>query len=146
MEIVLEAAETGHLVLTSMNTLDTSKTVARIVGAFPPSEQRTVRTRLAKSFRYIISQRLIPRADGSGRVPVVEILRGTPQTRERLETGDRDGKTLLDCIKAAGADGMQHLDAEIEKLVRTGIIDADTALTYATSPSQLRQVLKDCRL
>ncbi|HKN33977.1 MAG TPA: PilT/PilU family type 4a pilus ATPase [Terriglobales bacterium] len=141
IDIVLDAAETGHLVLSSMNTLDASKTVERIVGSFSPAEQWSVRTRLAKSFRYIISQRLIPRADGAGRVPVVEILKANQQTRDCVENGEHEGHTLLSCIKSGRAEDMQHFDAEIEKLVRAGIVDLETALNYAINPSQLRQTL-----
>jgi twitching motility protein PilT len=139
VEIMLDAAETGHLVLSSMNTLDASKTVEKIVSSFSPAEQWAVRTRLAKSFRYIISQRLIPRADGSGRIPVVEILKVNQQTRDCVENGEHEGHTLLACIKSGSAEGMQYFDAEIEKVVRAGIVDLDTALNYATNPSQLRQ-------
>ncbi len=141
-EIVLDAAETGHLVISSMNTVDASKSVDRIVGAFTPAEQWGVRTRLAKTFRCIISQRLLPRIDGSGRVPVIEILKANAQTRECVEMGEQDGRTLLDCIKAGVAEGMQSFDCEIEKIVRAGIVDLDTALSYATNPSQLRQTLE----
>jgi twitching motility protein PilT len=141
IEIMLDAAETGHLVLSSMNTLDASKTVERIVGCFSPAEQWSVRTRLAKSFRYIISQRLIPRADGAGRVPVVEILKANPQTRDCVEGGEHEGHTLLASIKSGSAEGMQHFDAEIEKLVRAGLVDLETALAYAINPSQLRRTL-----
>jgi len=142
MEIVLDAAETGHLVLSSMNTLDTSKTVERVVGYFLPAEQWSARTRLAKSFRYVISQRLIPRANASGRVPVVEILKASTGTRECVETGEHDGRNLLDCIKAGGASGMQHFDGELEKLLHSGTIDLETALSYASHPQQLRQMLE----
>jgi twitching motility protein PilT len=141
MEIVLDAAETGHLVLSSMNTLDASKTVERVVGSFLPAEQWAARTRLAKSFRYIVSQRLIPRADGSGRIPVVEILKANAQTRECVETGENEGRRLIDCIKSRDA-GMQHFDGELEKLVRRGVIDLETALSYASHPQQLRQALE----
>ncbi len=141
IDIVMDAAETGHLVISSMNTVDASKTVDRIVAAFAPAEQWGVRTRLAKTFRWIISQRLIPRADGGGRVPAVEILKANGQTREFVEIGEQDRKTLLDCIKAGAAEGMQSFDQEIEKLVRRGIVEFDTALSYATNPSQLRQAL-----
>jgi len=77
IEIALEAAETGHLVLSTLHTIDASKTVERIIGAFPMAEQHTIRNRLAKSFRAIVSQRLVPRKDGSGRVAIVEILKST---------------------------------------------------------------------
>jgi twitching motility protein PilT len=142
IEILFDAAETGHLVLSSMNTLDASKTVERMVGCFSPAEQFSVRLRLAKSFRYIVSQRLIPRADGTGRIPIVEILKANQRTREWVENGEHDGETLLDCIKAGSAEGMQHFDAEIEKLLRSGMIDEETALNYAVNPLRLRQVLE----
>lgn len=142
MEIVLDAAETGHLVLSSMNTLDACKTVDRVVGSFLPAEQWSARLRLAKSFRYIVSQRLVPRVDGSGRIPVIEILKATAQTRECVETGEHAGRNLLDCMKAGGASGMQHFDGELEKLVRGGNIDLETALSYASQPQQLRQALE----
>ena len=90
MEIVLEAAETGHLVFSSLNTMDAAKTVERMVSCFTPAEQQAVRERFAKSFRYIICQRLVPRADGNGRVPVVEILKANARTRECVEKGERE--------------------------------------------------------
>lgn len=142
MEIVLDAAETGHLVISSMNTVDASKTIDRIVGAFFPAEQWGVRTRLAKTFRWIISQRLLPRADGSGRVPALEILKANPETRECIENSDQAGKSLLDCMKVGTADGMQCFDDEIEKLLRAGVVDLETAVSYATNPSHLRSAMK----
>ena len=81
-EIALEAAETGHLVLSTLHTIDASKTVDRIIGLFPKNEEGVIRTRLAQTFRYIISQRLIPRADERGRLAAVEILKATPRTRD----------------------------------------------------------------
>ena len=141
METVLEAAETGHLVLSSLNTVDAAKTVDRIVSAFAPTEQQSVRERLAKNFRYIISQRLIPRADRGGRVAAVEILKSNARTRECIEKGEQPGKTLLDAMKAADADGMQHFDTEIARLVRTGTVDLETGLAYASNPIVLGQEL-----
>lgn len=143
IEIALEAAETGHLVLSTLHTIDASKTVERIIGAFPMGEQHTIRNRLAKSFRAIVSQRLIPRKDGSGRVAIVEILKSTPRTREYVEKGEQDGKTLLEAMVDADTDGMQHFDGEIEKLVRAGVVDIGTGLAYATNPGNLQLVLTD---
>ena len=120
IEIALEAAETGHLVLSTLHTIDASKTVERIIGAFPMGEQHTIRNRLAKSFRAIVSQRLIPRKDGNGRVAIVEILKSTLRTREYVEKGEQDGKTLLEAMIDGDTDGMQHFDGEIEKLIRVG--------------------------
>jgi twitching motility protein PilT len=143
IEIAMEAAETGHLVLSTLHTIDASKTVERIVGAFPMAEQHTLRNRLAKSFRYIISQRLIPRKDGGGRVAAIEILKSTLRTREYVEKGEGDGKTLLDAMRVGGEDGMQHFDGEIERMVRAGIIDRETGLAYATNANNLQLELAD---
>jgi twitching motility protein PilT len=143
IEIALEAAETGHLVLSTLHTIDASKTVERMVGAFPMAEQHTIRNRLAKSFRFIVSQRLIPRKDGNGRVAIVEILKSTLRTREYLEKGEQDGKTLLEAMHDGDTEGMQHFDGEIEKLVRAGLVDIDTGLAYSTNPGNLRLTLAD---
>jgi twitching motility protein PilT len=141
MEIVLEAAENGHLILSSMNTVDSLKTVERIVGSFSAAEQQSVRERFAKTFRYIIAQRLIPRADGEERVAVVEILKSNSRTRDCIEQGERPGRTLLDCIKVGENEGMQHIDAEIAKLVRAGQVDPETALCFASNATVLSQEL-----
>ena len=141
IESVLEAAETGHLVLSSLNTMDAPKTVERIVSSFSPGEQQSVRERFAKSFRYIIGQRLLPKTDRSGRVPVTEILKANARTRECIEKGERDGKTLLDAMKAGASEGMQHLDSEIAQLVRERVIDLETGLFYASNPTVLGQEL-----
>jgi len=143
IEIAMEAAETGHLVMSTLHTIDASKTVERIVGVFPLAEQHAIRTRLAKSFRYMISQRLIPRKDGGGRVAAIEILKATLRTREYVEKGEAEGKTLLDAMRVGGAEGMQHFDGEIEKLVRAGTIDLETGLAYATNAGNLRLELSD---
>lgn len=141
LEILLEAAENGHLVLSSMNTVDASKTVERIVVTFPPAEQQSVRDRLAKTFRYIIVQRLVPRADGGGRTAVVEILKSNSRTRDCVEQGERPGRTLLDAIKASESEGMQHFDGEIAKLVRSGLVDLETGLCFASNATVLGQEL-----
>jgi len=119
IEIAMEAAETGHLVMSTLHTIDASKTVERIVGVFPLAEQHAIRNRLGKSFRYIVSQRLIPRKEG-GRVAAIEILKSTLRTREYVEKGEGEGKTLLDAMRVGQAEGMQHFDGEIEKLIRAG--------------------------
>jgi twitching motility protein PilT len=143
IEIAMEAAETGHLVLSTLHTIDAAKTVERIVGVFPMAEQHTLRNRLAKSFRYIISQRLIPRKDGTGRVAAIEILTSTLRTREYVEKGEGEGKTLLDAMRDGDQDGMQHFDGEIERLIREGILDLNTGLAYATNPGNLQLSLAD---
>jgi twitching motility protein PilT len=142
IEIALEAAETGHLVLSTLHTIDASKTVERVVGVFPMAEQHVIRNRLAKSFRYIISQRLIPSKDGK-RVAALEILKATLRTREYLEKGEHEGKTLLDAMRDGDTEGMHHCDGGIEKLIRAGAIEIDTGLAYATNPGNLRLQLAD---
>jgi twitching motility protein PilT len=141
IEIVLEAAETGHLVLSSLNTVDASKTVERIVSSFLPDEQQKIRERFAKSFRYIICQRLLPKTDRNGRVPVAEILKTNPRTRQCIEKGERDGKTVLDAMKAGAAEGMQHFDGEIAQLVRNRIVDLEVGLSFASNATLLGQEL-----
>jgi twitching motility protein PilT len=136
IEIAMTAAETGHLVFSTLHTIDASKTVERIVGSFDASDQAAIRTRLAGSFRYFISQRLIPR-QGGGRRAILEILRATMRTKEYLEKGDSEGRSLLDAMKDGELDGMQHFDGELEKLARAGEISKKTALLYATNPGNL---------
>jgi twitching motility protein PilT len=141
IEIVLEAAETGHLVLSSLNTMDAPKTVERIVTSFLPEEQHGVRQRFAKTFRYIVCQRLLPKTDRTSRVPVAEILKANARTRECIEKGERDGKTLLDAMKAGASEGMQHFDGEIAQLVRDRVIELEVGLSFASNPTVLGQEL-----
>jgi len=141
IEIVLEAAETGHLVLSSLNTMDAAKTLERVVNSFSPSEQQSVRERFAKSFRYIICQRLLSKSDRSGRIAAFEILKANTRTRECIEKGERENKSLLEAIKAGAAEGMQHFDGEIAQLVRDRMVDLETGLSYASNPGVLGQEL-----
>ena len=141
IEIVLEAAETGHLVFSSLNTMDSSKTVERIVSSFAPSEQQSIRERFAKAFRYIVCQRLLPKADRSGRVPAIEILKATARTRECIEKGEQENKTLLDAMKAGASEGMQYFDGEIAQLVRDRTVELEVGLSYASNPALLGQEL-----
>lgn len=142
IDIALSAAETGHLVFSTLHTIDASKTVERIVGAFDAADQHTIRTRLAASFRYFISQRLIPKKTG-GRMAVLEILKSTMRTREYMQSGDSEGKSLLDAMRDGELDGMQHFDGELEKLVRAGVLPLATAFAHATNPGNLRVQLAD---
>ncbi|MBL8184087.1 MAG: PilT/PilU family type 4a pilus ATPase [Blastocatellia bacterium] len=141
-EIALEAAETGHLVLSTLHTIDASKTIDRIIGLYPKNEERIIRTRLAQTFRYIVSQRLIPRADGKGRVAAVEILKSNPRTREYIEKGETEGKTLLDAIRDGEIDGMQDFDSVIRKYIEDKTITLEDGLSYATNQNNLLLQLK----
>jgi len=142
IEIALTAAETGHLVFSTLHTIDASKTVERIVGTFEVSDQQAVRGRLAASFRYFISQRLIPKKEG-GRMAIIEMLKATMRTREYIENGEKEGKSLLDAMRDGSLDGMQYFDGELEKLVRAGTISVSTALLYATNSGNLKVALAD---
>lgn len=143
IEIALEAAETGHLVFSTLHTIDASKTVERIIGVFPLADQQAIRSRISKAFRYIISQRLIPRKDGSGRVAAIEILKSTMRTREYVEKGEGDGKTLVDAMRDGTTEGMQHFDGELERMIREGILDLETGLGYSSNAGNLRLELAD---
>ena len=142
IEIALTAAETGHLVFSTLHTIDASKTVERIIGTFEASDQQAIRTRLAETFRYFISQRLVPKK-GGGRLAVLEVLKSTMRTRDYVEKGDSEGKSLLDAMRDGELDGMQHFDGELEKLVREGVITLATAYLYSTNAGNLRIQLAD---
>jgi twitching motility protein PilT len=143
IETALEAAETGHLVFSTLHTIDSSKTVERIVGVFPLSEQQLIRSRLANTFRWIVSQRLVPKKQGEGRLAVIEVLRSNQRTREYMEKGEREGRSLLDAIRDGNLDGMQSFDDELEALARKDLITIDAALAYASNQGNLRLALAD---
>jgi twitching motility protein PilT len=117
--------------------------VERIVGVFPMADQQAIRTRLSKAFRYIVSQRLLPRKDSKGRIAAVEILKSTMRTREYVEKGESEGKSLLDAMRDGTTEGMQHFDGEIDRLIRAGIVDFEAGLTYSTNAGNLRLEMAD---
>jgi twitching motility protein PilT len=141
-EIALEAAETGHLVLSTLHTIDASKTIDRIIGLYPKNEEPVIRTRLAQTFRYIVSQRLIPRADFRGRIAAVEILRSTPRTREYIEQGESEGKSLLEAMRDGKLDGMQDFDSVIKSMIEREIVTMEDGLAFATNQNNLLLSLK----
>jgi twitching motility protein PilT len=143
MEVAMEAAETGHLVLSTLHTIDAAKTVERIIGVFPKNEEQIIRTRLAQSFRYIVSQRLLPRADGSGRMAAIEILKATSRTREYIERGESEGKSLMDAMDQGELEGMQTFDGEIEKMIRAGVVSKEDGIAYASNYGNLLLRLGD---
>ena len=143
IEVALEAAETGHLVLSTLHTIDASKTIDRIIGVFQKNEEAAVRTRIAQSFRFIISQRLIPKSDGKGRVAAIEILKSTMRTRDYVEKGESEGKSLIDAMEQGDLEGMQTFDRVIEKLIREGVVTREMAMPYATNANNLLLRLAD---
>jgi twitching motility protein PilT len=142
IEVAMEAAETGHLVLSTLHTIDAAKTVDRIIGVFPKNEEPVIRTRLAQSFRRIVSQRLIPKI-GGGRAAAMEILVSSSRTRDYIERGEVEGKTLLDAMKDGAQDGMQTFDGELERLIREGVVKKEVAMSYATNANNLALSLSD---
>jgi len=137
ISIALEAAETGHLVLSTLHTIDAAKTIDRIVGVFPKNEERQIRTRFSQSFKWIVSQRLVPKT-GGGRLAICEILRANSRTREYVQEGESEGKSLQDAMEAGSLDGMQTFDHELERLINAGVLDRETGLSYATNRTNLQ--------
>src|SRR4029079_10669426 len=117
IEVALEAAETGHLVLSTLHTIDAAKTIDRIIGVFPKIEEAAIRTRLAQSFRRIISQRLMPKV-GGGRTAAIEILVSNSRTREYIEKGEKEGRSITDAMNDGEMEGMQTFDKVLEKKIR----------------------------
>jgi twitching motility protein PilT len=142
IEVAMEAAETGHLVLSTLHTIDAAKTIDRIIGVFPKIEEAAIRTRLSQSFRRIISQRLMPKI-GGGRTAAIEILISNSRTREYIEKGEKDGRSIVDAMKDGAMEGMQTFDGELEKMIRTGIIAREIGLAYASNANNLALSISD---
>jgi twitching motility protein PilT len=136
ISIALEASETGHLVLSTLHTIDASKTIDRIVGVFPKNEERQIRTRFSQAFKWVVSQRLVPKT-GGGRMAICEILRSTSRTKEYVQEGEREGKSLIDAMEAGSLEGMQTFDGELERLINAGQLDKELGLSYATNRTNL---------
>jgi twitching motility protein PilT len=145
IEVALEAAETGHLVLSTLHTIDAAKTIDRIIGVFPKNEEAPIRTRLSQSFRRIISQRLMPKV-GGGRIAAIEILVSNSRTREYIEKGEKDGRSITDAMNDGEIDGMQTFDAVLENLIRTGQITTEVGLSYASNANNLTLQISDMKL
>ncbi len=134
MSIALTAADTGHLVLSSLHTLNAVETISRIISFFPPHQHQQIRLLLAGTLKAVVSQRLLPRADGPGRVPAVEILINTASVREAIMNPDKT-YSIMDLIESGGVQyGMQSFDQSIMKLFRTGIISYEEAMSQASNP------------
>ncbi len=131
VEIGLSAAETGHLVLTTLHTVDAGSSVNRIIGMFSIEEEKQIRIRLADSVRWIISQRLLPKI-GGGRVASFEILGTNLRVKDSILHGESDGKTFYDIMQAGTAFGMTTFDENIIQLFEQGLISQDTALAFAS--------------
>src|SRR5512142_672498 len=134
IETALTAAETGHLVMSTLHTLDATETINRIVSVFPPHQQKQTRLQLTAVLKAVVSQRLVPRADGKGRVPAIEVLLATARVRELIEDKDRT-KEIPDAISQGHVTyGMQTFDQSLMGLLKSNLISYDEALRQATNP------------
>jgi twitching motility protein PilT len=138
IETALLAAETGHLVLSTLHTLDATETVNRIISVFPPHQQKQIRIQLAAVLKAIISMRLLPRADGLGRVPAVEVLISTAYIRDCVENKEKT-KMIRDAINQGTSQyGMQTFDQSLYLLYKNGLITLEEALRRATNPDEFK--------
>jgi twitching motility protein PilT len=144
VEIALSAAETGHLVLSTLHTIDAGQTITRILGMFDKDEEKLVRIRLANTLRWIVSQRLLPKVDG-GRVAALEIMGTNLRVKDSVLNGESEGKTFYEIIEAAEPFGMQTFDQSILKLFQVGVIDDEMALAYASRKSVVRRGIDEAK-
>jgi twitching motility protein PilT len=134
VKIALSAAETGHLVLSTLHTINAGETVNRILGMFEPEEQEQIRIRLADSLRWVVSQRLCPRI-GGGRYALIEIMGSNLRTQEAIRLGESEGKTFYEIIEASYTFGWRHFDQACLEAYEGGLISEDNALLYCTKRS-----------
>ena len=138
IETALTAAETGHLVFSTLHTLDATETINRIIAVFPPHQQKQIRLQLGAVLKAVISLRLMPRADGLGRVPAAEILVRTAYVRECIENKEKT-KLIKDAIQAGTSQyGMQTFDQSLYQLYKSGLITLEEALKRATNPNEFK--------
>jgi twitching motility protein PilT len=138
IETALTAAETGHLVLSTLHTLDATETINRVISVFPPHQQKQIRLQLAAVLKAVVSMRLVPRADGEGRVPAVEVMRTTPFIRDCIENKEKT-KLIVSAIAAGTSQyGMQTFDQSLYNLYTTNLITYEEALRQASNPDEFR--------
>ncbi len=144
VEIGLSAAETGHLVLTTLHTVDAGQSINRMLGMFDNDEERLVRIRLADTLRWVVAQRLLPMV-GGGRIAALEIMGSNLRVKDSVLNGEAEGKTFYEIIEAGEPFGMQTFDQSILKLFQAGHITEETALIYASHKSIVRRGLDDAK-
>src|SRR6478752_2449020 len=132
VEIGMSAAETGHVVMSTLHTINAGQTINRIVGMFDQVEEKQIRIRLAETIRWIVSQRLIPKI-GGGRIAALEIMGNNLRVKEAIEHGESEGKTFYEIIEAAGSFGWKTFDMAIVELFEQNLITEETALLYCTN-------------
>jgi len=134
LEIAMQAAETGHLVLGTLHTTDAGQTIGRMIGMFPPQDETYIRLRVADTLKWVVSQRLLPKI-GGGRIVATEVMRKNLRVRDLIINGETAEKTFYDVIATSGAVGMHTFDQCILELYNQGLITEDTAVAYASRRS-----------
>jgi twitching motility protein PilT len=134
LELALRASETGHLVLSTLHTIDAARTITRIIGMFPSEEERHIRIRLADAVKWIVGQRLLPRV-GGGRIAVHDILMTNLRLKEVIQLGESEGKTIYEIQEAGAPFGMQTFDQALIRAYAEGAITEENALVYSTQKS-----------
>ena len=138
MEIAMTASETGHLVLSTLHTVNAGQTINRVIGFFSREEEVQIRQRLSETVRYIVSQRLVAKVDGK-RLLVTEVLGSNLRTRETIRYGEAEGKTFNEIIEAGSNHGWHTFDQSLLRAREANLIADDTVLTYSTSKAKVRQ-------
>jgi twitching motility protein PilT len=141
VKVALQAAETGHLVISTLHTTDVSETVNRVIDFFPPHQQKQIRVSLATSLRGVVSQRLVARADGRGLVPAVEVMVSNGRVRDLIVNPEQT-HLLSDLVAESGFYGMQTFDQALLQLYRSGLVTLDNALAAATNSHDFQIALK----
>jgi twitching motility protein PilT len=144
VKIALSAAETGHLVLSTLHTIDAGQTVNRILGMFEPEEQEQIRIRLADTLRWVVSQRLVPRIEG-GRHALLEIMGSNLRTQETIRLGESEGKSFYEIIEASQPFGWRSFDYSVLEAYEAGKITEETALLYCTKRGPVMRGIDNLR-
>ena len=140
MEIALQAAGTGHLVLSTLHTTDAGSTINRILGLFSPQEERLIRMRLAECLRFVVSQRLLPKV-GGGRIAAFEVLKNTLRVKELVLQGESAERSFYGVLESSATYGMRTFDQHFLALFEAGVITEETALLSATDRARLGQMI-----
>ena len=139
ISIALTAAETGHLVLSTLHTIGASKTIDRIIDVFPPFQQHQIRTQLSMVLQGVISQQLLPLSDGSGRVVAAEVMLANSAIRNLIR--EDKNHQIANVIQTSGEKGMKSMDISLMELIRKGKVSIGDALAYATDPEYMKKTL-----
>jgi twitching motility protein PilT len=142
MEIALTASETGHLVFCTLHTINAGQSVNRILGLFTTDEEKQIRERLADTLRYVVSQRLINRRDGAGRLLVTEIMGSSLRTRETLLYGESENRTFQEIIEAGSTMGWHSFDQSLMRAFEEDLISEESALLFCTHKNKMRRDLE----